>query len=624
MIRKLKLLIVASAVPCAIGYAQTPIDTTEEVVLQADQRTGESDDVLDLIDFNQSGDTGQAAVRQQETVTIDFPDEEIRAVLRTVADLYELNLVIPQELQGRTSVKLRDVTWEQVFKVVLSPVGYTYVKEDNIIKVISSEQLAMEPTETQVFIIDYARAENIKGTIDPLVSPEVGGRVNVDVRSNALVITERPSKMERIKAIIDRLDTPTDQIMIESKFVEATNTDIKNIGVNWSSLNGLGLQMGPSTRTWNKSDGNASDYTGSNGVTSGSNNSSTYTNTTGSTGTTSSSSGYSMQDGVRTDSPTAYTSTNGTSSNIGDNIVNSVTSGVTNSLVNGITGATSQGRISSTVFSADAFKVVLSALKSNTDVKLVSNPTVVTMDNTEATINIGEDYPIPAFTYNEERGTFEISDIEYKSIGINLTVTPQVNSAGFINLMIAPEVSARAGSVPLGGASGTEVPIISSRKTKTNITIKDGYTLAIGGLIETTETNEVSKVPLLGDIPGLGRLFRSNGDNLQQRNLIIFITAKTLNPDGSDYREVIDARLLHEMGITEKDVPGYELTDKEKEIYQAIEDYRTRIDGLEEQMRLESALGVLHDKEAQTQADKETAEMTGEKPNKKPFILERR
>ena len=113
----------------------------------------------------------------------------------------------------------------------------------------------------------------------------------------------------------------------------------------------------------------------------------------------------------------------------------------------------------------------------------------MTLNNSEATINIGEDYPIPKFTYNEERGTFEISDIDYKSIGINLNVTPQVNSAGFINLDIQPEVSARAGTVTLGGASGTEVPIISTRKTATKITIKDGYTLAIGGLIESTDNH---------------------------------------------------------------------------------------------------------------------------------------
>jgi len=361
--------------------------------------------------------------------------------------------------------------------------------------------------------------------------------------------------------------------MIESKFVEATNTDAKNIGINWASLNGMELSSGVISRNWNRTSGGGNNY----------------------------SEGYT----------TVYDEDSGM--------------GVTIPAEESVSASQYlQNRIDSAVMTASEFKVVLSALKSNTDVKLVSNPTVVTLNNTEATINIGEDYPIPKFTYNEERGTFEISDINYKSIGINLSVTPQVNSAGFINLLISPEVSARAGEVQLGGSTGTEVPIISSRKTSTNITIKNGYTLAIGGLIETAENNNVSKVPLLGDIPGLGRLFRSDSKELQQRNLIIFITAKTLNPDGADYREVIDSRMLHEMGITDKDVPGYELTDKENELYQTIEEYRQRVRDLEDQMELESQLGGLQTLETETQAEKDQAEITGEKGDDRPFILKRR
>ncbi len=310
-----------------------------------------------------------------------------------------------------------------------------------------------------------------------------------------------------------------------------------------------------------------------------------------------------------------------TTTNIANNVL---TDGVnTSSVANGVTNGNSFDRMTTSVLSADQFQVVLSALKTDTDIKLVSNPTIVTLNNSEATINIGEDYPIPKFTYNEERGTFEISDIEYKSIGINLNVTPQVNSAGFINLDIQPEVSARAGTVTLGGASGTEVPIISTRKTNTKITLKDGYTLAIGGLIESTDTKIDTRVPLLGDIPGLGRLFRSNADNLIQRNLIIFITAKTLNPDGSSYEEVVDPRMLHKMDIRAEDIPGYELSDRERELLEAVEQYRNQVTDVENQMQLQNQLGNLKDLEARREREREAAEISGETDDR-PFILKRR
>lgn len=624
MTKKLILLFTIPLLPSSLAVGQSPIQRAEEVIIQAEDRVADSDEVLnsglaqpgssgdqvvDLIDFGDEGSGAGTLLQSDETITIDFPDEEIRSVLRNVADLYELNLVIPDTLVGRTSVKLRDVTWEQVFEVVLAPVGYTYVKDTNIIKVVSREELALEPTDTRVFLINFARAEDIHKTIEPLVSPEIGGRVQVDVRSNALVITERPSRMDKIQEIIDRLDKPTDQIMIESKFIEASDRDLSNIGVNWASLSGYGVQAGPFSQTDSSGNNHGSNVNGSNGF----NNTDERTTTNGT----------SLLNQAVVDNLTGLPTSNRSTSST--NIANEVIGErlTTNNLLSGMTAGNSFDRMSTSVYSADQFQVVLSALKTDTDVKLVSNPTLVTLNNSKATINIGEDYPIPKFTYNEERGTFEISDIEYKSIGINLNVTPQVNSAGFINLDIQPEVSARAGTVPLGGASGTEVPIISTRKTSTHITIKDGYTLAIGGLIESTDTVETSKVPLLGDIPGLGRLFRSESNSLTQRNLIIFITAKTLNPDGSSYEEVIDPRMLHNMDIRAEDIPGYELSSRERELLQAVEQYRNQVSDIEHQMKLQGQLGDLKDLEARREREREQSEVSGETDDR-PFMLKRR
>ena len=159
-----------------------------------------------------------------ETLSVDFPDEEIRNILRNVAELFDLNLVIPDTLQGKTSVKLHDVTWHQIFQVVLSPVGYTYIEDGNIIKIVSNESLTQEPVSTEIFVINYAKASDIQPTLASLVDAAAGGKIVIDARTNSLVITERPSRMKRIRPVIDQLDRPTDQVMIESKFVEISTT----------------------------------------------------------------------------------------------------------------------------------------------------------------------------------------------------------------------------------------------------------------------------------------------------------------------------------------------------------------------------------------------------------------
>ncbi|NJO20388.1 MAG: hypothetical protein HC838_10615 [Spirulinaceae cyanobacterium RM2_2_10] len=128
----------------------------------------------------------EARSREDETVSVDFPDEDIRTIIRQVADLYELNVVIPETLVGSTSIKLRNVTWRQVFKVVLEPIGYTYVEDRNIISVKSIEELTTEPVDTRVFVANYARAAELQASVSPLIDTAAGGQSQVDTRSNAL------------------------------------------------------------------------------------------------------------------------------------------------------------------------------------------------------------------------------------------------------------------------------------------------------------------------------------------------------------------------------------------------------------------------------------------------------
>ncbi len=170
---------------------------------------------------------------------------------------------------------------------------------------------------------------------------------------------------------------------------------------------------------------------------------------------------------------------------------------------------------------------------------------------------MGEEDPIPSYSYNDQRGTFEVSGFAYKSIGINLKVTPQVNARGFIKLTVVPEVSQKNGTVNFGGAGGALIPIIATRKATTQVSLKDGYTMGIGGLITSSTNNTDTKIPLLGDIPVLGYLFKAKAKTLNTTNLLIFITAKSIAADGAPVEQIFDSRQVRDMGLRRDELPGY-------------------------------------------------------------------
>lgn len=559
----------------------------------------------------------QASVsRDKDTLSVDFPEEDVKTILRNVADLFELNIVVPDTLVGKTSIKLRDVTWRQIFDTVLSPVGYTYIEEGNIIKIVSRESLTQEPATTEVFILNNAKAADIKPTVDGLVEAAQGGKILIDVRSNALVVTTQPSRMTRIRAIIDKLDKSTDQVMIESKFVEVSDSDIRNIGVNWASLQGMTLSAQKlsltSTRGRQQNDvqGNNSDnrvsnnttFTNTNdtlngvnrviqngtGASTGALNSTTYVTGLASgpgtgvsstinlpsgtvTGLPSTVPGYTTQAGFTPATTTApasatalntftgstnnTTSLNDTTTTTTDNTTRGQTTsgGGTQGLLTTLqelTNTNSSSRLASAVFSASDFNIIVSALKTQNNTKVISNPTIVTLNNTEAFINIGSEYPIPSYTYNSERGTFEVSGFQYKPIGVILKVTPQVNAQGVIRMTLEPEISSSNRETTFGGAGGASIPIIDTRKVKTQVSLKDGYTAGIGGLMSASKAHGGTKVPVLGSIPVLGRLFSSKSVNDVTTNLLIFITAKTVSADGADPSQVFNAAALEAAGET--------------------------------------------------------------------------
>ncbi len=487
----------------------------------------------------------------QDTVSVDFPNESVRTIIRNVADLYDLNVVIPESLVGNASIKLHNVTWQQIFQVLLEPMGFTYTTEHNIVRIRGKAEADQEPMETSVFVINYANLKDMKAALTTFVDAKAGGRLQTDDRSNAVIITEKPAQIRQIEKIIAQLDQPTPQVMIQSKFVEVTDNDTKNLGINWQSMSGYTL-----TASGGLNGGTTGDATGNIGVPAG---------------------------------------------NISRIFGQTSTYAVNAAGVKSYEG-TNFSRADSAVLSAGQFSVILSALNSLNGTKLVSNPTIVTLNNVEANVVVSQQYPIPQYTYNDQTGTFEVSGFDFKDIGITMKVLPQVNKAGFITLNVKPELSSQTGTnVAFGGttsgANSVNLPIIDSRRTESIVTIKDGYTLAIGGLVQNQKGDIINKVPILGDLPLIGLAFRSTTKTLTKRNLIIFITAKTLDPSGATYEDVFDQRILHEMRVTPADVPGYKVPEPEATEMKAIQATRERIARAEVDARLGQERLALESKE---------------------------
>ncbi len=530
-----------------------------------------------------------------ETISVDFPDTNIRSILRSVADLYELNLVIPEELTGQASVQLRDVTWHQVFDIVLSPTGYTYIEEEGIIQVVRDdyvdvgvpddqvtlhddgtmtvnfenvaiadiisrvsseadinvvipqdfmtvgaeatatvrlrnigweqvfdvslsqigygyidrddivrvetlERIEAVPPSTRVIQVKYPPASDIAELVSNLSGVQ---QVQVDSGTNVLIVTAEEGRMREVQSMVERLDQPAQQVLIEAMFIEVSDTDARELGVRWESLeDGVDVSAGPATHRWERMRGQADP-------------------------------GFSdLMESVGT------------------------------------------ARHSEAIFSASEFNAVLTALQRETDARLTASPTVVTMNAERAEIQVidhmyrdgastvmGTGQPGDPF-----RQSFEEPILLDPLPGIMLTVTPTISGGDLINLAARPEINNVVGQQVLGGGENVQiVPTIRQRSVETNVMVKSGQTLAMSGLADEDSITTESKVPLLGDIPVIGRLFRSDSTDQLKKDQIIFITATITDPNRHNYTDYIDERRMLEMDLSHRDIQGSQFPRTEEE-----------------------------------------------------------
>jgi type IV pilus assembly protein PilQ len=456
---------------CLLAVATTTCTASESLGQTADASAPALQPTPPLASSPGTDPTAQspaAAPAAPDTVVIDYNEADLQNVIRTLATKAGVNLIVGDEVTGKVTVHLENVGYEDALRMVVESKGFAYVKDKNVARVKTKESLEAEPVEVQTYTLNYAKAEDVRKTLEPVLTRQ--GKVQVDTRSNTLVLSDTPSNLTKLMPLLEKLDTQTPQVMIEAKFVETTKNPKKDLGINWgNTLVNHEVSAGGSAISDDPTKGPK----------------------------------------VIVDSANKPISGFQWVKSAGGSAITPWTAGVA-------------------LLDAGRASLVFSFLSQDSDSELLANPRVVTTDNGKAKLAIATQYPIPTFTYSESKGAYTVSGFEYKDIGIVLNVTPRINKNDFVTLEVAPEAGSQNGAANF---QGINIPIIDNRTASTTVLIKSGNTLAIGGLMRQDNSAFYTKVPVLGDIPGVGAMFRSKSLSKTKRDLLIFLTPTIVNPD---------------------------------------------------------------------------------------------
>ncbi|MDP3723354.1 MAG: secretin N-terminal domain-containing protein [Candidatus Omnitrophota bacterium] len=426
-------------------------------------------------------------------VSVDFKDADIRQVLRILSLKSGVDIVAGSDVEGLVTIKLTDVPWEQALDIVLRTYGFAYERKGKIIRVMSTAALEQEALSTEVFPLGYAKAKEVPEVVKEMLSDR--GKVKFDERTNTVIVTDIPTSLFQIKAIIERLDQRTPQVSIEAKVVETKLTKDESLGVDWSDSITFTVSPATAPTTFPFRGGAELGAVGSSLI----------------------------------PRPGAFSPTGGAS------------------LTKGRIPETG-GQFTFGTLTSSSLATILNFLESRTDTHIVSNPNILVLNNQEAKIHIGEEYPVPQYSLDPSTGRTSISGYTPKLTGTVLTVTPHVNPNLEIVVDLKPEIIAVGTEVTysLGTSSGSvSFPRFTTQTAQTQVRIQNGQTIALGGLVKTNDTKVVTKVPVLGDIPILGLLFKntrwySGGSDPVRQDLLIFLTVRLME-EGTGFQQAVAA-----------------------------------------------------------------------------------
>ena len=434
-----------------------------------------------------------------EKLSLNFQDIEVRSVLQLIADFTELNLVASDTVAGRITLRLQNVPWDQALDLILKTKGLDKRKVGNVMLVAPADEIAarekleleankqveeLAPLHTEYLVVNYAKALKIQ----ELLTLETGflssrGSVSVDERTNTLIVQDTSTKLSEIRFMLEQLDIPVRQVMIEARVVIARTDAAEELGVQWGIL-GVNEDVGSGV----DSAGDTVFFTDQMSLIGGSR-----------TGLESNVTSISTKDA------------NGAGTfSIGSNNL-ALNLGVTNEAASRI----SLGFFDS---STGLIDLELSALEAEGKAEVVSTPKVLTADQQTARIASGKEIPY------QEASASGATTTSFKEAVLSLEVTPQITPEGRIIMELQINQDT-VGDID----DASNIPIISTNEIKTAVIVDNGQTVVLGGVFQSEELENVTKTPFLGDLPVIGRLFRRNINSIQKSELLIFITPKIIH-----------------------------------------------------------------------------------------------
>lgn len=460
-----------------------------------------------------------AVLAKEETfpgrITIDFKDADIHNVLKVIALKAGVNIVTSSEVTGTVTIRLADVSWKDALKTIISAYGYGYEQRENIIMVAPLEKLTeqkkqevelnqVQPTTTEVVTLKYIDAQDAKNAIEPQLSSrgqitvleatgqagwtfaktdDTGKRTRSKddriSRSKTLIITDVPPVIDKVRKMIIDIDVKPQQVLIEAKIIEANKDRLRDIGLDWG---------------------------------------------TGSSGASSSTLSF---------VPLGKNAGGFDNSRIGGHVLSDlVTPASFTPKATSLTSANTGLKLAYRKLTGSQLEVVLHALEEDINSNTLSAPRIMTLNNQEATILVGQKFPLITTSISTQTNQVTGSTLDrYQDIGIQLNVVPQICDKDYINMIIHPAVSSFTSTLKTKTESGvilSEYPIIDTREAETQILLKDGETVVIGGLLKDVKTRGRTGIPFLGKIPLLGFLFQRQTNDIEKIDLLIFISARVL------------------------------------------------------------------------------------------------
>ncbi len=437
-----------------------------------------------------------------EKLSLSFQNIEVRSLLQVIADFTNFNIVTSDTVNGSLTLRLKDVPWDQALQIILDSKGLGMRKAGTVLWIAPKDEIderiqkdfdavakleEKTPLQTQAFQLNYAKATDLLKQITNSSGGGGGaggnqqsrfltnrGSAIAEPRTNQLFVTDIPAKLEEFRRLLVTLDVPVRQVLIEARIVEASDTFGRSLGVR------LG---GGDMRAARGGDGGYS-IGGNNRIGFGT----SYDNAVGTTG---------MGGGV----------------DVGGNFVNLPAAGLSSGTA---------GTFALSIFNSAANRFLsleLSALEADGKGKIVSSPRLITADQTKALIEQGTEIP---YQNSAQNGA---TTVEFKKAVLKLEVTPQITPEGNIIMDLDIAKDSRGADTEAG-------PAIDTKHIKTQILVENGGTVVIGGIFELNESETINKIPLLGDIPVMGNLFKNKKRTSEKKEMLVFITPKMISDRG--------------------------------------------------------------------------------------------